>query len=65
MKKKRSNFHARLVCLFYLLMRDEMPTGRLVNIIKEIEKKGPPYVYTAYDLAEYARVLVKRLKSEK
>jgi len=50
----------KLVVLFYLLMRDELPTSKLVGAIKECEK-DQEYVLTSGYLAQYAEDLVGRL----
>jgi hypothetical protein len=57
----------RITCLFYILMRDELPTGKLVEAIGQVEEcvaVGKPN-YTAKQLAEYAHELYVRLLTAK
>ena len=52
----------RLQAFLYLIMRDEMPTGVVANIVKDIENfKGDHYVFTNKHLAAYAHELCGRL----
>ena len=51
----------RLVAFLYLLMRDELPTGRVVTIINELNKDATSYKFTSKHLAAYATELADRL----
>ena len=54
----------RLQVVFYLVMRDDLPAGKLLKHIKEVEhlaEKGLAPDFTAKPLAEYAAQLVKRV----
>ena len=50
-----------LVAFFYLLMRDHLPTGAVVDVVKVLEEKHDPIVFTSKHLEAYARELVERL----
>ena len=51
-----------IVCFFYLLMRDYLPTGEVAEIIQQLEKlEMEPINYTNKHLEAYAKELVGRL----
>lgn len=60
--------HERLVAFLYLLMRDEMPSGRVCNIINmfdEVEQTGEPptgFQFTSPHLEALARDYAGRIK---
>lgn len=51
----------RLVTFLYLLMRDELPTGKVEALIKEVELAPKP-MFTGVYLESYARQLAERLR---
>lgn len=55
-----------LITFFYLLMRNELPTGKIASIVKEIEAMpdGDEIVFTNKHLEAYAREIVDRLKAK-
>jgi len=53
----------RVKALLYLLMRDELPTGQLVQKIKDITEGPTTFQYTATHLAAYAAELSAKLLS--
>lgn len=53
----------RLVAFLYLLMRDELATGKVENLIKESEKViGIRPMFSSVYLENYARQLAERLR---
>jgi hypothetical protein len=53
----------RMVCFFYLLMRNELPTGVVAELVQEIEKTevGADFEFTNKHLAAMAEEYVKRI----
>jgi len=51
----------RLTTFFYLLMRNELPTGVVAELVKEVEGCNGMTVYTAKGVAVYAKELAQRL----
>ena len=52
----------RLVCLFYLLMRDVVLPGKLEQIVMDIEKIKGKIDFSNKHLENYAEELIKRLE---
>ena len=49
-----------LTSIFYLLMRDYVPTGELAKLVTDLERIPGPHEYTSKHLAAYAQELVER-----
>lgn len=52
----------KLVCFFYLLMRDHFTPGKVETIMVEVETSNPPWEFTNGWLALHAKDLSERLK---
>ena len=56
----------KLVAFFYLLMRDKLPTGDVIEVVEAVinlsHERGVE-IYTAKHLESYAREIVNRLTS--
>lgn len=53
----------KLVCLLYLLLRDELPAGTLAKKLDEVSKVEGQPAYTNMHLENYARDIATRLFS--
>jgi len=53
----------RLDSLFYLLIRDHLPTGVVEKIVTDIEKIDRASFTNGY-LAEYSKLLSKRIRND-
>lgn len=52
----------KIVCFFYLLMRDKVVPGEVAAMVCELEETtNPVFKYTNKHLEKYARELVGRL----
>ena len=52
----------KLQIFLYLLMRDELPTGKVARLIQEVEKVSEQPSFTNGHLAEMAREYEERLQ---
>jgi hypothetical protein len=50
-----------LTSIFYLLMRDHVPTGTIAKLVQDLEKIPGPHEYTSKHLAAYAGEFVDRI----
>jgi len=50
-----------LTSVFYLLMRDYVPTGTIAKLVQDLEKHPGPHEFTSKYLAAYAGELVERI----
>lgn len=56
----------RLTCFFYLLARNELATGAIVELLREVDKCGAnEIVYSSPDLANYGREMARRVLGRK
>lgn len=56
----------KLKCFLYLLMRDELPCGKVARIAQEISRCDKKiYTYSNKGLAEYADEVMRELTEEK
>lgn len=53
--------HENLVAFLYLLMRDELPTGRVVSVINMLGESEINAIYTNKNLEAMARDYAERL----
>jgi hypothetical protein len=49
-----------LTSIFYLLMRDYVPTGTIAKLVQDLERCPGPHEYTSKHLAAYAAELIDR-----
>jgi hypothetical protein len=60
---KDKNFESRVTALLYMLIRDKIPAGELIQIIAELENnKGIFFVFTNSHIEALAEQLTERLK---
>ncbi len=55
----------KLKCFLYMLMRDELPCGKVAQIMQEIAKLPEITNYSNEGLAEYADEVMRELTKKK